>query len=298
MNKILITGASGQLGGLVVKHLLETENVSPTRLIAGSRDPSKLSALAARGVETAKVDFDDPESLMEAFGQADTALIISTDALDEPGKRLRQHKAAVEAAAKAGVKHLAYTSMPRPEPGNPVLFAPDHHGTEQTLKASGIPYTIFRNSWYQENLLMSLPKAIQSGTWYTSAGDGKTAHIARDDAARAIAASLAKGPVANTTYTLTGAKAYTNAEIAALAAEATGKPVNVVNLSDEALADGMKAAGVPEAFVPLLVSFEANTRAGGLAEVTGDFEQLTGRQPKPLTAFLEESKALLSGAAG
>ncbi|WP_265518069.1 SDR family oxidoreductase [Nitratireductor luteus] len=296
MNKILITGASGQLGGLVVKHLLETEKLAPARLIAGSRDPSKLDALAARGVETAKVDFDDAHSLSDASGRAETVLIISTDALDEPGKRLRQHKAAVEAAANAGVKHLAYTSMPKTEPGNPVLFAPDHYGTEQTLKASGITYTIFRNSWYQENLLMSLPQTVRSGTWYTSAGDGKTAHIARDDVARAIAASLAKGPAANATYTLTGAKAYTNAEIAALAAEATGKPVKVVDLNDEALAEGMKAAGVSEAFIPLLVSFEANARAGGLAEVTGDFEKLTGSTQKPLTAFLEESKALLSGA--
>ncbi|TIL79124.1 MAG: SDR family NAD(P)-dependent oxidoreductase, partial [Mesorhizobium sp.] len=127
--------------------------------------------------------FDDTASLVEAFKGADRILIVSTGELDLGGKRLKQHENAVAAARQAGVSHLLYTSMPNPEPGSPVLFAGDHYGTEQAIKASGIAYTIFRNGWYQENLFMSLPHAIASGHWYTSAADGRIAHGARDDMA-------------------------------------------------------------------------------------------------------------------
>lgn len=292
---ILITGAAGQLGLRIVHHLLETQGHPANRLIAATRDPSKLADLAAKGVAVKAASFDDEASLVSAFKGADRVLVISTDALDEPGKRLRQHRTAVAAAVKAGIKHIAYTSMPLPEPGNPVLFAPDHYGTEQAIKATGLPYTIFRNSWYTENLMRSLPQALKTGRWYTSAGDGRTAYIAREDIARAIAASLASGADDSATYTLTGPEALTNREIAALAGEVTGKPIKAVGLSDEQLAEGMKAAGVPEAFVPLLVSFEKNTRVGGLSDVTGDAEKLSGVKPQPLRSFLEANKAMLSG---
>ncbi|WP_159589980.1 SDR family oxidoreductase [Chelativorans xinjiangense] len=292
---LLVTGAAGQLGRRVLHHLLETQNVPAGRLVATTRDPSKLADLAAKGVTVRAASFDDETSLVKAFSGVDRVLVISTDALDEPGKRFRQHKTAVAAAVEAGVGHLAYTSMPKPEPGNPVLFAPDHYGTEQAIKATGLPYTIFRNSWYQENLMMALPQALKTGKWFTSAGDGRTAHIARDDIARAIAAALASGSKESATYLLTGAEALTNAEIAALAAAVTGKPIEAVNLSDEALTEGMKAAGVPEAFVPLLVSFDANTRTGGLAEVTADAEKLSGITPRPLKSFFEANKEALLG---
>ncbi|MCR4267145.1 SDR family oxidoreductase [Nitratireductor sp. ZSWI3] len=291
---ILVTGASGQLGQRVLHHLLE--KVPAGRVIAASRDPSKLAAFASRGVATRKVDFDDAASLPTAFAGVDTLLIVSTDALGEPGRRIAQHKAAVAAAVAAGVKRIAYTSMPKPEPGNPVLFAGDHYATEQAIKASGIPYTIFRNSWYQENLLMALPNAIASGKWYSAAGEGRLAHIGRDDVARAIAAALASGTGRNVTYTLTGAKALTTEEIAALAREVTGKPLEVVHVSDEALLAGLEAAGVPQAYAPLLVSFDVNMRIGGLSEVTTDVATLSGTEPRPLEAFLEENKAALLGA--
>lgn len=290
---ILVTGASGHLGRGIVHHLLDTQQVPPQRVIAATRDPDKLADLAAQGVGVRAADFDDEAGLVQAFDGADRVLIVSTDAVGEPGRRLGQHKAAVAAAVKAGVKHLAYTSMPRPEPGNPVLFAPDHHGTEQAIVATGLPATVFRNGWYQENLLMTLPQALASGTWYTSAGDGRTAFVARDDIARAIAGSLAAGGNHSAVHTLTGPEALTNAEIAVLASEVTGRPVEVVNLDDEALAEGLKAAGVPEAAVPLLVSFEANTRAGGLADVTADVETLSGKKPQSLREFLEANKAAL-----
>ncbi|TIP82564.1 MAG: SDR family oxidoreductase, partial [Mesorhizobium sp.] len=259
---LLVTGASGQLGRGVIHHLLDTLKVPPARIIATTRNPENLAELAARGVAIRQADFDVTASLVEAFKGAARVLIISTGEIDLGGKRLKQHENAVAAARQAGVSHLLYTSMPNPEPGSPVLFAGDHYGTEQAIKASGIPYTIFRNGWYQENLFMSLPHAIASGHWYTSAADGRIAHGARDDMAAAIAAGLASGTTESTTYTLTGPQAHTVAEIAALVTDVTGKPIEVVQLSDEALTEGLKAAGVPEGFAPIVTSFDTNTRTG------------------------------------
>ncbi|RWO46758.1 MAG: SDR family oxidoreductase [Mesorhizobium sp.] len=293
---LLVTGASGQLGRGVINHLLDTFKVPAGRIIAATRNPDNLAELAARGVITRAADFDDTLSLEAAFKGADRVLIISTGEIDLlHGKRLRQHQNAVAAAKKAGVSHLLYTSMPNPEPVSPVLFANDHYGTEQAIKASGIPYTIFRNGWYQENLFMALPHAIASGKWYTSAGDGRMAHGARDDMAAAIAAGLADASSESETYTLTGPQAYTTAEIAALVSEVTGKPLDVVQVSDEALTEGVKAAGVPEDFAEVIVSFDANTRAGRIAMVTDAIESLSGRTPKTLKQFIEANKAALAG---
>ncbi|PTE09318.1 SDR family oxidoreductase [Mesorhizobium helmanticense] len=293
---LLVTGASGQLGRGVIHHLLDTLKVAPTQVIATTRDPASLADLAARGVTVRAADFNDKASLTSAFEGADRVLIISTGDLDlKSGKRLKQHETAVAAAKEAGVSHLLYTSMPNPEPVSPVLFAGDHYGTEQAIKESGIPYTIFRNGWYQENLFMSLPHAIASGHWYTSAADGRTAHGARDDMAAAIAAGLASGSRESKTYTLTGPQAYTVAEIAALVTEVTGKPLEVIQLPDEALTEGVKAAGVPEDFARIIVSLDANTRSGRINMVTDAIETLSGRKPKSLKQFLEANKAALAG---
>lgn len=290
---ILVTGAAGHLGRLVIGHLLDTQKVPASRIVAGTRDPSRLADLAARGVATRKVDFNDAAALPAAFAGVGTLLIISTDALDGAGTRARQHAAAVKAAVEAKVGAIAYTSMPNPETSD-VLFAPDHLGTEQAIKATGLPYTIFRNCWYFENLFMSLPQALKSGQWYTSAGQGRTANIARGDIAAAIAAGIA-GKAGNRTYTLTGPVGYTNDEIAALATKATGKPIQVVHLTDEQLAGGMKAAGLPDAIIPTIVSFDTAARNGGLATVTSDAQTLVGRPLVTLEAFLQANAKALQG---
>lgn len=291
---ILVTGASGHLGRAIIDHLLDSQGVAPGRIVAGSRNPEKLADLAARGVVLRKVDFDDPAGLEAAFAGVGTLLIVSTDALDGAGTRLRQHRAAVAAAKKAGVACIAYTSLPRAET-SAVSFAPDHLGTEQAIAATGLPHLIFRNSWYQENLFMSLPQALKSGQWYTSAGAGRTAFVARDDIAAAIAGALANPPAGSVTWTLTGNEAPTNDEIARLASDALGRPIQVVHLSDEQLAGGMKAAGVPEAIVPTLVSFEVATRAGDLGTITDHVATLSGRRPRSLSDFLAASKAAFLG---
>ena len=294
MSKIFVTGAAGHLGQAVIHHLLETEKVPASSVIAGSRDTSKLADLAGKGVEVRAVDFDKPEEMADAFAGVDKLLIISTDSVGS-GERLNQHKRAVAAAAKAGVGRIFYTSLPSPETSL-VSFAGDHLGTEEAIKATGIPFTILRNCWYMENLLMALPQALAGGTWYTSSGEGRIAYIARDDIARATAAALmSDNTTDNVTLTLAGTESFTVEEVAAKVSAVTGKPLAVMQLTDEQLAGGMKGAGVPEAIIPMLVSFDASTREGDLATTTDAFKQLTGRKPQTLGDFLEANKAALAG---
>jgi NAD(P)H dehydrogenase (quinone) len=292
-NTLLVTGAAGQLGQSVIRHLIETFNVSPGSIIAATRSPDKLSSLAAKGVVVRKADFDDPATLHTAFAGVDRLLIISTDSLDTPGKRLVQHKAAIEAAKKAGVKHILYTSMPSPDKSL-VTFAPDHLGTEQAIKASGIGYTILRDAWYMDNYLMGLPHSLKDGKWYTAAGDGRIPNISREDCALAIAAALASGTTENAVYTLTGDQAMSINEIATLVTKVTGKPLDVVQVNGEQLAGGMTGAGLPKFVVDMLVSADANIRAGNFEAVSGDFKKLTGKDPQTLKNFLEAHKAALT----
>ena len=291
---LLVTGASGQLGRLVLDALLASGKVAPANIIAATRDTAKLDAYAKKGVTVRAADFDDPASLDAAFAGAGKVLILSTDALDRPGRRLAQHKAAVAAARKAGAKHILYTSMPQPDDSR-VTFAPDHLGTEEAIKATGIPYTILRDGWYAENLFMSLPHALQTGSWYTASGNGKLAHITRADTAAAIAGALFSAGNESRTYTLTGTKSHTADEIAAIVSAATGKPLNVVHVTDAQLAEGLKAAGLQEGFIPTVVSFDTNTRDGKIAMVTDDAEKLSGRKPTSFEDFVAANKAAFLG---
>ena len=293
MTRILVTGASGQLGRAVLDHLLETSKIAASEIVAASRDTSKLAEFAAKGIETRKADFNDEAGLVAAFQGIDRLLIVSTDELATPGGRLKQHKAAVAAAVKAGVKHLAYTSMPNPDKSL-VTFAPDHLGTEEAIKASGLPYTILRNAWYDDNYLMGMPHNLASGKWYTAIGDGKVSNISRDDCARGAAAALANPPAGNSILTLTGPEVLGAHEIAALVSKAAGKPLEVVPVTDEQLAGGLTQAGLPDFIVKMLVSADANTRAGNFDLITGDYEMLTGNKPRTLEAFLQANKEKLA----
>lgn len=282
---LLVTGASGQLGRAVVRHLLDTLQVSPTRIIATSRKPETLADLAAQGVTVRAADFDRPDTLATAFRGADRVLLVSTDALLEPGKRLVQHRAAVQAAADAGVKHVVYTSLPSPATSH-VSFAPDHLGTEQALAASGLAWTALRNAWYAENLAYTLPSALASGQWVTAAGEGGIAYIARDDLALAAATALASAHADNRVYTLTGTQALTARDIAEKVAAATGKPLSVVGVTPEQLADGLRGHGFPPVLADVFTSFDVATAAGDLGDVTDDFATLTGRAPSTFDAWL------------
>lgn len=290
---LLVTGASGHLGRAVVRHLLETLQVPPARIIATSRKPETLADLAAQGVTVRAADFDQPGTLSEAFRGADRVLLVSTDALLEPGKRLVQHRAAVQAAVDAGVRHVVYTSLPSADTSH-VSFAPDHLGTEQALAASGLGWTLLRNAWYAENLAYTLPSALASGEWVTAAGEGGIAYIARDDLALAAATALASAHAGNRVYTLTGTQALTARDIAEKVATATGKPLSVVGVSPQQLADGLRGHGFPPVLADVFTSFDVATAAGDLGDVTDDFATLTGRAPSTFDAWLPAHIDLLT----
>lgn len=285
--KYLVTGASGQLGQRVLHHLLETSGVAASDIIAASRTPDTLTEWVQKGVAVRRVDFDDAASMEAAFAEAERVLLISTDALDRPGIRLVQHRAAVSAAEKAGVKHLLYTSMPEPA-NSPLLFAPDHEGTESALTASSIPgWTILRNNWYFENIHMSAPSVLTSGQWYSAAGEGRVAHIARDDIARATAAALASNSNDREIYTLTGSLSYTHRDMAALLGKAAGRDITVIDVPVEGLVQGMVGAGLPEPVARVYASIDTMIGVGGLATITADFRTLTGVEPLAFEAWID-----------
>jgi NAD(P)H dehydrogenase (quinone) len=289
-----ITGASGQFGQRVLHHLLDTLAVSPTRVVAATRHPARLSEWTARGVRLRALDFDDAATFGPAFDDVERALLISTDALDRPGRRLEQHRRAIDALAKAGVQHAVYTSMPNPD-GSPLLIAPDHAGSEQALAASTLPgFTVLRNHWYFENLAHFMGGALASGTWYAADGGQGSADIGRDDLALAAATVLAGRESGRHTYTLSGRQALTKAQIASRIGAAIGKPIAVVQVPLESLVQGMTGAGLPEPLARVFASFDTNTAAGRVAEVTSDFRRITGRDPQPFDDWLAANKGLFT----
>lgn len=276
---LLVTGASGHLGQAVLRHLVDTLEVPASRITAATRRPESLSDWKARGVRVVEADFDDAASLGKAFAGIDRLLIISTDALGEAGKRLAQHQRAIKAAEAAGVSHVVYTSLPDAET-SAVSFAPDHAGSEAALAQSAIGgWTVLRNNWYSENLLHSLPHALQSGQWYTAAGDGPIAYIGRDDLALAAATALASDFGGKRTLTLAGDENLTAEQVAELSRSATGRPLQVVHVPIEGLVQGMIGAGLPEPVARTFASFDAAAAAGNLRGNAEDFRSLTGCSP-------------------
>jgi NAD(P)H dehydrogenase (quinone) len=299
---ILVTGASGHLGRAVISHLISTYKVPASQIIAATRKPDVLADLAEKGVDVRAADFDSP-ALATSFAGAKRLLLISTDAVDRPGRRLEQHQKAVKAAKAAGVQHIVYTSMPNPDKDSPIPFAGDHRGTEEAIAASGMTRTILRNSWYMENLLLSLPSALAAGKWYTASGKrkwyaktekGKLSNVSRDDLASAAAAVLASGATDSRTYTLTGPQALTADDIARIAGDALEKKIKVKYVTPKQLAGGMKAAGVPDMLIPLMVSFDVNTAQGRIDVVTGDIKDLTGQAPQTLRDWFAQNKAMFA----
>lgn len=290
---IAITGAAGQLGRQVIKYLLDNLQVPAQHIVALTRDTTKLVEVAAQGVEVRHADFDNTTTLADSFKGVQRVLLISTDVLGVPGKRLEQHKNAIDAAEQAGVKHVIYTSMPKPE-GSAITFAGDHLGTEQALAASNMSWTILRNNWYFENLFMETEHILASGQWFSAAGDGRSAHIARADLALAAAHVLASSDFSNKTYTLSGAKAYSVEDMAERLSAVSGKAIAVVPITDEQKQAGLAQAGLPPAFAEIFASFDINTRLGGVAEVTDHFKQLTGKEPTPFEQWLDAHKNLFA----
>ncbi len=289
---LFVTGASGHLGRRVIEILLEK---NAGKIVAGTRKPEKLADLAARGAVVRHADFEDPKGLEAALAGVDRVLIISTDAIDRPGRRLGQHKAAVAAAASAGVKHAVYTSMPNPET-SPVVFAPDHLGTEQALKSSGITHTILRNCWYTDFLIPGLAAAVASGKLIAATGEGGAPYVTREDCAQAAAAALASSDASNKTWNITGPDLVTYGDLAKFASELTGHPVTYVPVTPEEREAQLVAAGTPEFIAKLLISSQKAIAQGKMGTPTTAVKELTGRQPMSVREFLSANKAALAPA--
>ena len=291
---LLVTGAAGHLGQSVLHHLIATLGVPAGSIVAATRNPAKLAIWAAKGVSTRQLDFEDAESLGAGFAGVSRALLISTDAVDRPGRRLEQHVAAIAAMESAGVQHVVYTSMPRPE-NSPLLLAPDHEGSEKALANSNLPgWTVLRNHWYFENLFASLPSALASGKWYSADEGGASADISRDDLGRAAATVLAGDGQGRRILTLSGPQALTRAQTVERLNAALGKAIEIVPVPLEALVQGGVAAGLPEPVARIYASFDANTAAGRVAAVSDDFARITGRAPQTFDAWLAVNKAALA----
>ena len=289
----LVTGASGHLGKAVIHHLLTTNKVPANKIIATTREPSQLADLAAKGIHVRAANFDDVGHLTKAFEGATRLLLISTNAM-EPGARIIQHLNAIKAAENAKVDHVVYTSMPNPTT-SAVLFAPDHAGTEKALNAAKIAgFTVLRNNWYFENLFFSMPQALKSGTQYSAAAQGKLAHIARDDLARAAATVLASSDGGKNTYTLSGSHEYTTDEIAKLVSAATSKALAVVHVPVDGLIQGMIGAGLPEGMARMFASFDDAISKGNLAGKDDDFKKITRVAPQSFEAWVKANASVLS----
>jgi NAD(P)H dehydrogenase (quinone) len=288
---LLVTGASGHLGRRVVELLVESR---AGHIVAATRTPDKLSNLAQRGAELRRADFDDPSSLASAFAGVDRLLIISTDALGDSGRRLKQHRTAVEAAAKAGVKHAIYTSMPHAGENKIIFFAPDHKGTEDALAASPLTWTILRNYWYTDYLSMGLAPAVAGGKLFSAAGDGGAAYITREDCARAAAAALASSDTSKKIFELTGPAVVSFTELARIASEVGGRPVEYVPIDTATLKKGLMDHGVPEMFANLSVQAQLSMKQGLMGPATTAVRDLTGQSPMSVAEYFRANRGALT----
>lgn len=279
--KILVTGATGKLGNKVVHELLS--RIPAAQIAVSVRNLEKAAGLKALGVEVRQGDFDAPEGLVKTFEAVDKLLIISTDG--DTQTRIRQHQNAIDAAKKADVKHIIYTSLSNAADSE-LFLAEVHKTTEQAIIDTKIPYTFLRNNWYLENESSSIQGVLAGAPWLTSAGEGKVGWALQQDYAAAAAIVLAEGGHENKIYELSG-KPLSQKEFASLVEEVTGKTVTVTEVDDDTYGKIMKDAGVPEPFVPFLVAIQQGIRTNNLDINSNDFEALLGRPLTPLKKGIE-----------
>lgn len=273
---IAITGATGQLGRLVIDQLLQT--IPANQLIALVRNPAKASDLQARGLQVRAADYTQPTALETALQGVEKLLLISSS---EVGQRLEQHRNVVAAAKKSGVALLAYTSILNAQ-HSPMDLAHEHRETEQLIKASGIPFVFLRNGWYTENYTASIPTALQFNVLLGSAGDGKISLAARADYAAAAAEVLTRDDQAGTIYELAGDAAYTLADFAAELSRQTGKQIPYNNLPEAEYRGILQNAGLPDWLASLLASSDNSAAQGALFDDSHQLNQLIGRATTPL----------------
>jgi NAD(P)H dehydrogenase (quinone) len=273
---IVITGANGQLGRLIVEQLLQ--RLPPNQIVAAVRTPAKAADFAAKGIEVRTADYSRPETLIPAFADATKVLLISGNEL---GNRIRQHSAVIDAAKAAGVRLFAYTSILHADTSLLELAA-EHLTTEQYLMASGIPYTILRNGWYIENQTAGIPAALQQGALIGASKDGRFASATRADYAAAAVAVLTGEGHENQIYELAGDEPYTRADLAAEVSKQTGKAIVYHDLPN-AEYEKILATFVPPEFAHILADAEAKAADGALDDHSHTLERLIGRRTTSLS---------------
>ncbi len=285
MKKILVTGATGGLGGEVLKLLVQKSGTEGISAIA--RNVSKLTSYKEQGVNVIQADYDDKASLVKAFQGIDTLYFVSGS--DIP-KRALQHQNVVAAAKEARVKHVVYTSFQRKDetansPIAPVASA--HLQTEKLLKESGMTYTIMKHTLYAEVLPMFLgDKVFESGVIYQPAGDGKVAFASRSDMAKAGVSVLLTSGHDNKTYEISSAKTYSYSDVADILSEISGKKISYVSPSSEEFTKTLSEAGVPAEIIGMSVMFNEGIKKGEFDFPDTKLEELIGKKPEDLSAFL------------
>lgn len=282
---IVITGASGQLGRLVIESLLQ--KVPASQIVAAVREPQRVADLAARGVQVRQADYEQPASLLRAFDGADKVLLISSNAL---GQRVAQHATVIDAARHAGVKLLAYTSILHADT-SPLPLAAEHKETEAQIERSGLPHVFLRNGWYTENYLAGAATAIQYSALFGSAGEGRISSAARADYAEAAAVVLSRDVQPSAILELAGDDSYTLTEFAAELASQSGKPVAYRDLPEAEYKAALLGAGLPEGIAALLAESDVGASKGGLFDGARQLSQLIGR---PTTAWQAQVRAAVA----
>jgi NAD(P)H dehydrogenase (quinone) len=284
-----VTGASGHLGRRVLELLLE--QVPAKHIRALTRHPARIADLAARGVGVEAGDFAKPDELAQALEGVDRLLLISTDAL-QPGARVKLHRQAIDAARKAKVRYVVYTSAVRADT-NPVNFMRDHAETETLLRESGLAWTFLRNNLYAETLLMIAPIALQTGLIQLPAGNGRVGFVSREDCARVAAAVLLDAGHEGKVYEVTGPEALGYAEAARIFTELSGRPVRYEAVSPEEYRQSLAAMGMPEMLIEAMTSMYQGVAQGTFDIVTSVVQEVTGRPPLTLRQALEKEQAAL-----
>ncbi|MEV2236816.1 SDR family oxidoreductase [Micromonospora sp. NPDC049891] len=272
---IVVTGATGHLGQLIVTSLLK-RGVPATEIVALGRNPDRLAELSGRGVTVRQADYDDPGSLRAAFAGAEKLMFVSGS---EVGRRVTQHRNVVTAARQGGVGLVVYTSIAKADTSSLVL-ATEHRLTEQEIIASGLPYTFLRNSWYLENYLPQLPAYLEHGV-VGAAGDGRISAATRADFADAAAEVLTGDGHTNQVYEL-GGDAFTLAELAAEVAKQSGHEVTYTDLPVATYVEVLVGAGLPEEYAKVLADGDRGAAAGDLHVESDDLAKLIGRPPVTL----------------
>ena len=282
--KIAITGATGQLGNLVIEQLLQL--TAAQNIVALVRNVDKAKHFKVQGIEPRKFDYDRPETLVPALSGIDKLLLISAN---EIGRRTPQHQAVIDAAKVAGVPYLAYTSLLRADT-SPLGLAQEHRETEKLIQDSGITYTFLRNNWYSENYLAGVAHTIEIGTLFGAAQDGRISSASRIDYAEAAAKVLTSTSHENKTYELAGSESFSLSDLATFIGQAVNKDIIYQNLSAEEYTQGLTQAGLPAGLVDVIVDADIQTIQGAMYSDSKDLEQLIGHKT---TSIQDAIKAAL-----